>query len=127
MPGLRECRYRCRYGASVGKYGGSAYLLIGRVYDIPPGMMQNRKDRYCAFHQVTDMAAAVRRGSLRRPQEDQTLPKIAVAPDGDLIAGYRVAVVITAAVGGIVVVGERDRCDQTIPGNKRDPHADPLR
>jgi hypothetical protein len=21
-------------------------------------------------------------------------------------------------------VGERDRCDQTIPGNKRDPHAD---
>jgi hypothetical protein len=70
------------------------------------------------------MAAAVRRGSLRRPQEDQTLPKIAVAPDGDLIAGYRVAVVITAAVGGIVVVGERDRCDQTIPGNKRDPHAD---
>src|SRR5947207_1296617 len=70
------------------------------------------------------MAAAVRRGSLRRPQEDQTLPKIAVAPDGDLIAGYRVAVVITAAVGGIVVVGKRDRCDQTIPGNKRDPHAD---
>ena len=70
------------------------------------------------------MAAAVRRGSLRRPQEDQTLPKIAVAPDGDLIAGYRVAVVITAAVGGIVVVGERDRCDQTIPGNRRDPHAD---
>ena len=31
---------------------------------------------------------------------------------------------ITAAIGGIVVVGERDRCDQTIPGNKRDPHAD---
>jgi hypothetical protein len=70
------------------------------------------------------MAAAVRRGSLRRPQEDQTLPRIAVAPDGDLIARYRVAVVITAAVGGIVVVGERDRCDQTIPGNKGDPHAE---
>ena len=27
-------------GQAVGKYGGSAYLLIGRVYDIPPGMMQ---------------------------------------------------------------------------------------
>ena len=39
-PGRRECRYRCRHGTSVGKYGGSAYLLIGRVYDIPPGMMQ---------------------------------------------------------------------------------------
>jgi hypothetical protein len=39
-PGRRECRYRCRHGTSVEKYGGGAYLLIGRVYDIPPGMMQ---------------------------------------------------------------------------------------
>jgi hypothetical protein len=73
---------------------------------------------------MTDMAAAVRRCSLRRPQEDQTFPRIAVAPDRDLIAGYGVAIVPTAALGGIVVVGERDRCEQTISGNKGDPHAD---
>jgi hypothetical protein len=74
--------------------------------------------------QMTDMAAAVRRCSLRRPQEDQTFPRIAVAPDRDLIAGYGVAIVPTAALGGIVVVGERDRCEQTISGNKGDAHAD---
>jgi hypothetical protein len=31
--------------------------------------------------------------------------------------------VTTAAVGRIVVVSERDRCDQTIAGDKCDPHA----
>jgi hypothetical protein len=35
-----------------------------------------------------------------------------------------VAIVPAAAVGGIVVVGESDRCEQTIRGNKGDPHAD---
>jgi hypothetical protein len=53
-----------------------SYWLIDGVYDIPPGMMQQEpgvapsapslrraKDRCCALHQVTYMAAAVRRGS----------------------------------------------------------------
>jgi hypothetical protein len=52
------------------------------------------------------MAAAIRRCSLRRPQEDQTFPRIAVAPDRDL------------------VVGERDRYEQTISGNEGDSHSD---
>ena len=74
-------------------------------------------DRHGSGRQARFAATTTRR-------EEKTLPKIALAPHRDFIAGYRVAVVTTAALGGIVIVGERDRCEQAIPGNKRDPHAE---
>ena len=51
----------------------------------------DRKDRRCAVqrHQVTDTAAAVRRGSLRQRREDQILALIAIALDHDLFAARR--------------------------------------